>query len=285
MSQQTDHGFKAFTAGEALTIYRRVKLSSGSGTQVEYADADDLGIGITQETVASGDRVAVKLWSGEGTFQVEAAGAFTVGDELYGADDGKFDDATSGGQSMLIAAKTASGDGSIVEALPRHAGESGAALLYANIADSAEVENTVTETAFDISKTIDGAKLRVGDVIEILARAYVVDNNSTDTLTLKLYAGTEEIVTTGAVDVADADIGFIHAFITVRATGASGSLAGGGLVALGVPGTVTAKPFRKDAATEDISGDVAITVKATWSVAHADNEVELEQLIVKLHRQ
>lgn len=285
MSQTTYGGVKAFVAGETLEIYRRVKLSSGSGTQVEYADADDLGIGITEAAAASGENIGVKLWASEGTFQVEAAGAFTVGDELYGADDGKFDDATSGGPSMLIAAKTASGDGSVVEALPRHAAEVGAALIYANIADSAEIENTTVETAFDQAKTIDGAKLRVGDVIEVIARAYVVDNNSTDTLNLKLYVGTEEIVATGAVDVADADIGYIHAFITVRATGAAGSIAGGGLVALGVPGTVTAKPFRKDAAAEDLSGDVAIDVKATWSVAHADNEVELEQMIVKLHRQ
>ncbi len=285
MSQQTDHGFKAFTAGEALSKYRRVKLSSGSGTQVEYADSEDIGIGVTQEGVASGDRVAVKLWSGEGTFQVEAAGAFTVGDELYCADDGKFDDATSGGPSVLIALKTASGSASIIEANPRHANEGGTSLLYANVADSAEVENTVTETAFDKSKTINGAELRAGDVLEVIARAHVVDNNSTDTLTLKLYVGTEEIVTTGAVDVADNDIGFIHAFIQIRTTGGSGTLNAVGTVALGVPGTVTAKPFRKDEATEDISGDVALTVQATWSVAHADNEVELENLIVLRHRQ
>jgi len=38
---QFNIGSKAFTAGEAMEAYRRVKLSTGSGTQVEYADAGD----------------------------------------------------------------------------------------------------------------------------------------------------------------------------------------------------------------------------------------------------
>lgn len=154
--------------------------------------------------------------------------------------------------------------------------------LYANVADSAEVENTTTETAFDKSVTLYGQRFRIGDVIKVRAVCRVVDNNSTDTLTLKLYVGTEEIVSTGAVDVADGDVGYIDAEIVVRVLGSSGKLSGGGVHALGVPGTVTAKPFFKSEATEDISGAVPITVKATWSVAHADNEVLLEDLIVRV---
>ena len=284
MATQNENGIKSFTAGEALAVWRRVKLTAGSGTQVEYADAEDKAIGITQAAAASGAQVAVRMLNCPGTFKATCAGAVSIGDHLYGAADGKVDDSTTAsGEAVLIALEAATADGDIIETMPVLVG--GSALLYANLADSAEVENTVTETAFDVSKTIKGAELQVGDVLEVLARAYVVDNNSTDTLELKLYVGTEVIVTTGAVDVADADIGYIHAFITVRATGASGSIAASGVVALGVPGTVTAKPFRKDAATEDISGDVEIAVKATWSVAHADNEVELENLIVIHHRQ
>lgn len=36
---QFNIGSKAFVAGEELEAYRRVKLSTGSGSQVEYADA------------------------------------------------------------------------------------------------------------------------------------------------------------------------------------------------------------------------------------------------------
>lgn len=160
----------------------------------------------------------------------------------------------------------------------------GSDLLYANTADSASVTNTTTETAFDKSVTLVGAELLAGDVIHVVARAFCVSTNSTDTLTLKLYAGTEEIATTGAVDVANSDIGFIESWIVVRTAGASGAVSATNLVALGVPGTVTAKPSRKDQASEDLSGNVAITVKATWSVASASNDVILEDLIVTKHR-
>ena len=157
-------------------------------------------------------------------------------------------------------------------------------LLYTNLADSSEVENTTDETDFDESTTIDGSKLEVGDVIEVIGSFKVIDNNSTDTLTIKLYCGTEVIVSTGAVDAADGDVGYIHAFITVRAKGASGALQAHGVHALGVPGTVTAKPFFKEQASEDLSGDVAVKFSGQWSVEHADNEVQLEGINVILHR-
>lgn len=153
----------------------------------------------------------------------------------------------------------------------------------ASVADSASVTNTTTETAFDKTAVIHGANLRAGDVIEVVARAFCVATNGTDTLNLKLYLGTEEIAATGAVDVANSDIGYIHAFIVVRTTGASATVSASGVVALGVPGTVTAKPFRKDAATEDLSAATTISVKATWSVANAGNDVILEDLIAVHH--
>ena len=68
---------------------------------------------------------------------------------------------------------------------------------------AARLENTTTATDFDTSKTIDGANLLPGDVLEVMVRVWVEDQNLTDTLTLDLYLGTEKIVTTGAVDVAD----------------------------------------------------------------------------------
>lgn len=276
------NGIRTFTAGEALEAYRRVKLDSNQA--VVYADADDIGIGTTEASAANAASVAVKLWSAPGTRKFTCSAAVDIGDTLYGADDGKVNDVhTSDGPALGIALQAGSANLAIIEAI---VDMDRGGIIYAAVTDSTDVENTVTETAFSTgSKTIDGAKLRAGDVIEVIARAYVLDNNSTDTLTVKLYAGTEEIVTTGAVDAADADIVYIHAFITVRIAGSGGHLSASGVVANGVEGTVTAKPFRKDDAAEDLSGDVAIAAKATWSVAHADNEVYLEDFIVILHRQ
>ncbi len=286
MSTGTYHGVKKFTAGEDLSAFRLVALSAGSGSSVVYCDAELVPLGMTEAAVSSGSPVAVRLLNDNGSFKATAAGAFSIGDELYCADDGKVDDdPTSSGGYVFTAFEAATASGDVVSVMPRLLGGAIEGLVYSSVEDSASVENTTTETAFETSKTINGADLAVGDVLEVICRVWVEDQNSTDTLTLKLYLGTEEICTTGAVDVADNDIGFIHAWITIRSLGASGTIIATAETALGVPATVTTTPLRKAQATEDISGTFEIAVKATWSVAHADNECECEQFIVTHHRQ
>lgn len=275
---------RTFKAATALARYRLVRPSATTEGEAGYPAAGYAGpLFVTLENAESGKSVAcVPIDAYAGTLHLTAAGAVARGARLFlsGA-AGKVDDAPSATPTGLVALEAASSDGEIFEAV-KAAG--GSTVAYANLADSAEVEDTTDETAFDKSVTLDGPSLKAGDVLEIEALALVNDNNSTDTLNLKLYVGTQEIVATGAVDVEDADIGHIRAKVTIREGGASGKLAAMGTYALGVPGTVTAKPFHMAEAAEDLSGSVAIAVKATWSVAHADNEVELEQLVVIHHR-
>src|SRR6056297_2164236 len=88
-----------FTAGAELAQYRRVKLKSASTItplQVEYADAGEDFIGITMDNAESGDLIAVVPLCREGTFLVTAAGTFSALADIYGADDGKVDDVSSG---------------------------------------------------------------------------------------------------------------------------------------------------------------------------------------------
>ncbi|MDD4980694.1 MAG: DUF2190 family protein [Candidatus Omnitrophica bacterium] len=114
----TDNGVKTFTAGEALARARRVKLSSGYGTQVEYADAADDYIGVTLEAAASGEPVAVKLKrNSEGTVEVEASGIITAGATIYGAADGKVSTSSTGTDKFGKALEAASGDGAVIEGL------------------------------------------------------------------------------------------------------------------------------------------------------------------------
>jgi hypothetical protein len=113
-----DNGIKTFTAGEALERARRVKLSSGYGDQVEYADGADDYIGVTLESVASGDPVAVKLKrASQGTVEVEASAAISAGDTIYGATDGKVSTSSTGTDKFGKALEAASGSGAIIEAL------------------------------------------------------------------------------------------------------------------------------------------------------------------------
>ena len=115
MSQE-NLGSKAFVAGEDLEAYRRVKLSSGSGTQVEYADAGEDFIGITGAKVVSGDFVTVNLKTRGKTFKVVAVDAIAVGGDFYVAADGKVSASVSGSiQGKLLEASA--NDLEVVEAL------------------------------------------------------------------------------------------------------------------------------------------------------------------------
>jgi len=111
-----DNGFKTFYAYEALAAKRRVKIHSGTTTtppQVDYADAGEDFIGVTEFGVDADALVTVKLNSAPGTFECEATLSSTIarGTVLYGANDGKVSDASSGtAQGVALEAVSASGD-------------------------------------------------------------------------------------------------------------------------------------------------------------------------------
>lgn len=114
----TSEGVKTFLAGEALAAKRRVKikaLTTTSPPEVEYADAGDVAIGITEFSVASGSPVAVRLLSDKGSFECECLvdSAIAIGTVLYGAADGVVSDASSG--SALGIALEAGADGQVIE--------------------------------------------------------------------------------------------------------------------------------------------------------------------------
>ncbi|MGE4056477.1 MAG: hypothetical protein AB7F99_16940, partial [Vicinamibacterales bacterium] len=128
------------------------------------------------------------------------------------------------GRIISVTAVGTDGDGECELLIDTEASfKGGSTLLYAATADSAEVENTITETAFDTgSFSIPGGFLQAGDVLEIVFGGTVNDNNSTDTLTIKIKLGTKILLVTAAVDVADVDIfgGICRLMIlTVGATG------------------------------------------------------------------
>jgi len=113
---QFNIGSKAFVAGEDLEAYRRVKLSAGNGTQVEYADAGEAFIGFTAAKALSGEMVSVDLKTTGRTFKVTAAGIIAVGGSFYGAADGKISATVSGSIQGVVLEGTDS-DGEIVEGL------------------------------------------------------------------------------------------------------------------------------------------------------------------------
>lgn len=113
---QTSINSKAFIAGEELEPYRRVKLSTNSGTQVEYADAGEAFIGITAAKALLGERVTVDLKSTARTFKTVAAGVIVAGGNIYGAIDGQVS-ATVSGAIIGKALEAAGSAQEVIEAL------------------------------------------------------------------------------------------------------------------------------------------------------------------------
>jgi hypothetical protein len=117
MSQQTETVVKTFTATEALAVFRRVKLTAGSGVAVEYADQADSNayVGVTQQAAAITTAVPVALKGRGRTYKVTAADSFAVLATLYAAADGKVSDSSSG-NVIGTALEAAGADGDVVEA-------------------------------------------------------------------------------------------------------------------------------------------------------------------------
>lgn len=115
-SQQNDRGLRAFTTSEALAAHRRVKFGSGN-ILVEYADAGDAGVGVTEHAAASGEVVTVRLNNHPGTVRITANDTFAVAATLYGHDDGEVSDASSG-TAYYLALEACTTAGDIVECLP-----------------------------------------------------------------------------------------------------------------------------------------------------------------------
>jgi len=118
------HGPKTFSVASAIPLYTRVKLSSSSGTQVEAAGDNEVGIGVVcgieqgKGTSASGDVVTVHLHNLGGTVKVIASEAFAAGATLFGAADGEVTDTDGGSDTQIYTAlEAATADGDIVEAL------------------------------------------------------------------------------------------------------------------------------------------------------------------------
>lgn len=117
MSQYTEGPAKGdFTAGAALSQFRRVKLSAGV---LAYAGAEDIEVGnLELATFAADEPATVRLKNAQGTKKMVAAGAISQYANVYGAANGMIDD-TVNANFIGIALDAASGSGSVVEVLPQ----------------------------------------------------------------------------------------------------------------------------------------------------------------------
>lgn len=137
------------------------------------------------------------------------------------------------------------------------------------VADSSAVTNTTTETVVG-TFTIPAASLKVGNVIRFIAGIVASATNSTDTFRCRVRLGGASgtvVADTTAIDLANGDQGVMAGEITVRAVGASGSVAAASLSVL----KTTATPIAIAGTTVDTTAAITLVATITESVANAGN--------------
>jgi len=147
--------------------------------------------------------------------------------------------------------------------------------------------NSTDEAVLD-SYSIPANTLKAGTVMRIQALVRVTDNNSTDTLTCRLRLGPTTLtgtalLTTAAVDSADADVWVLdYTFVARAAPGATASCVGHGFDA--GPDTIGTASLSTFMAPTNFAtnGILFLELTADWSVAHAENIVQSESLVVTI---
>lgn len=109
---QVECATRSFTAGAALSQYRRVRLDSGVLAYAGASDADCIGT-LSRDTFAASEVVSVRLRNAEGTHRLIASGVIAAGAAVYAAANGKVADS---GTVLVGEALTAAGaDGDHIE--------------------------------------------------------------------------------------------------------------------------------------------------------------------------
>lgn len=279
LTNATPYG--SFPVNATIGPYLRVMMIGG---YLAVAGAHDRELGTTKRRIlVSGvgavDYGAVVLANSYGVRKCIASGAITKYGLVYRAAAGKVSATTVGKPYGILVSATTSADGDECEVLT--VPDAVAEMVYRAVAAATAHTNTTDAADFDKSYTFPANSLAAGDIIRVVAQAIATATNSTDTLTLLLTLGGTTIATTGAVDVANGDIGFFAADIVIRTIGATGTMVAAGVQALGVPGTVTAKPFLLASTAVDTTGTLKLAVNADWSVASASNSARLDVLNVQ----
>jgi hypothetical protein len=158
----------------------------------------------------------------------------------------------------------------------------------AQVAAGTSVENSTTETAASRG-IIPANTLVAGSTIRLSAAGIVEDNNSTDTLTIRVRLGTsatpasnEQLLASAAVDAADSDIYIVSGLVQVRTAGATGTAVA--LFSYQDPDAAGTAPKMQYKASFTLNTTVAnnLDLTATWSVAHGDNEMNSEMFVVDI---
>lgn len=272
-----------FPKSGAFGPYLRVVMVNGT---IALAGPFDREIGTTKQNYLStglgqGNSLDAITRHAPGTVMMTASGAIPQYGDVFADVNGQVT-ANTTGYYIGMAMEAASGAGAWFEVLRI---DDRGGMAFVNETIGATVSNTTAETVLGNTFTIPANSIKVGDMIHVIAHALVTNHNSTDTLLLKLKItdGThvQTLFATAAVAVAIGHIAVIDMIMVVRTVGnfATGTFIAFGSGSLGAAGTSQISGNLASTAL-DTTAAQTIEVTATWSVASANDVVELDALCV-----
>jgi len=204
-------GYLTITADEALAVHRRVKVDADG--KCTYADAADVSDATVTNAVASGSPASLRFRSAAGARDMVAASAVSVGDIVFGADDGKVDDTGFIIEGKALEAATTDGD--IIKVAPFEIGHEIVATVAS--AGSAQGDAAALTNPINVVTGADGTK---GVVLPAAQAGLVVEvYSSTATNGLPIYPATGDDINDGTTNAAITIEGKTHArFIAVDST-------------------------------------------------------------------
>jgi hypothetical protein len=117
----TERQTLSLLAGADLLAHRLVKIDANGDAVYMTATDTDVPIGVNELNVKDTEPTGIKPINAQGTIEMTASGAITLGADVYADADGKVSALPVGAgdyRKIGIAMQAASGDGSIIEVLP-----------------------------------------------------------------------------------------------------------------------------------------------------------------------
>ena len=135
-------------------------------------------------------------------------------------------------------------------------------------------DNT-TDAADVATLTIPAGRLNTGSLICVKSAGYVLDNNSSDTLTpvINLVNGstTVALLTGASLNVDDNDVLRLESWIQIRTIGSAGTFVACSNLQTDAGGTTILSAVKTSTAV-DTTADITLALNVDWSAANADNE-------------
>jgi hypothetical protein len=161
-------------------------------------------------------------------------------------------------------------------------------LAYANVAASAAVTSTSSETAFDKSYSIPANTIKVGTLVKIRYQVIQTAANGTDTVAVKLYLGGVG----GTTLIAHAaTAGVVNGILTgeyelvCRTDGTSGTIVGVGTYksVVAAEGTMTTKDDILASTAINTQAAQVVAVSCQFNTTNAGNSARLDVLRVEIY--